>query len=188
MPDLIFRAAARMEGLDPDRDFKLDYVGMPMEAAQMLAAGRVETAILSEPAATGAIMMAARNGRTLVRAVNLQDVWIKHKGGDGIPMVGLAADARLIDGAPDLPALLRTGLPQAQDWVFANRAAAAELAQTFMPFRPAVFLAALDHAAIKVIPAKVARAALEDFYGTLLAQSPGVMGGRLPDAGFYLDL
>ena len=49
MPDLVFRAAARMKGLDPDKDFKLSYVGMPMEAARMLAAGRVETAVLSEP-------------------------------------------------------------------------------------------------------------------------------------------
>jgi NitT/TauT family transport system substrate-binding protein len=188
MPDLVFRAVARMEGLDPDKDFKLDYVGMPMEAAQMLAAGRVETAILSEPAATGAIMIAAKQGRTLVRAINLQDVWIKHKAGDGIPMVGLAVHESLIEDAPELISILRTGLPQARDWVLANRPAAAELAETYMQYRQPIFLASLDHAQIKVMSAKAARSGLEDFYKTLLALSPGVLDGHLPDAGFYLEL
>jgi NitT/TauT family transport system substrate-binding protein len=188
MPDLVFRAVAHMESLDPDKDFKLDYVGMPAEAAQMLAAGRAETAILSEPAATAAIMMAAKQGRTLVRAINLQDVWIKHKGGDGIPMVGLGIDERLMEDAPELVTILRTGLPQAKDWVFANKPAAAQLAEKFMQYRQPVFVAALDHAQIKVMSAAAARAGLEDFYNTLLALSPGVLDGRLPDAGFYLDL
>ena len=105
-----------MEGFDPAKDFKLDYVGMPMEAAQMLAAGRVDSAILSEPAATGAIMMAAKQGRTLLRAIDLQEVWIKHKGGDGIPMVGVGLHASLIEEAPQVLPLLRDGLPAARDW------------------------------------------------------------------------
>jgi NitT/TauT family transport system substrate-binding protein len=188
MPDLVFRAVARMDGLDPDKDFKLDYVGMPMEAAQMLVAGRVETAILSEPAATGAIMMAAKQGRTLIRAVDLQEVWIKHKGGDGIPMIGLGVHESLIEDAPELISILRSGLPAARDWVFADRPAAAELAEQFMQYRPPIFLAALDHSQIRVMSAKAARGGLEGFYKTMLAFSPGVLGGRLPDAGFYLDL
>ena len=188
MPDLVFRAVARMENLDPDKDFKLDYVGMPMEAAQMLAAGRAETAILSEPAATAAIMMAGQQGRALFRAVNLQDVWIRHKGGDGIPMVGLAIHESLREDAPELAALLGSALPQAKEWVFANKPAAAALAETYMQYRPPIFLAALDHAQIKIMPAKAARDGLEDFYSTLLALSPGVLDGRLPGGDFYLDL
>ena len=105
MPDLVFRAAARMEGLDPDKDFKLSYVGMPMEAAQMLAAGRVETAVLSEPPATGAIMMAMHQGRSLYRAINLQDIWIKHTG-HPIPMVGLGVHEQLLEGDAENPAPL----------------------------------------------------------------------------------
>ena len=39
MPDLVFRACAKMEGLDPDKDIRLSYVQTGMEASQMLAAG-----------------------------------------------------------------------------------------------------------------------------------------------------
>jgi len=188
MPDLVFRAVAQMEGLDPDKDMKLTYVGSPMEAAQMLAAGRAETAILSEPPATAAIMMAAHHSRKLFRAINLQNIWIKHRGSQGIPMVGLAVHEELLETTPELIPLLRSGLPQAKDWVFANRAAAAALAEKDMHYKPAIFLGSLDHAAIKIMSAKAAQPGLEEFYKVIVALSPGTLDGRLPDSSFYLDL
>jgi NitT/TauT family transport system substrate-binding protein len=188
MPDIVFRATARMEGLDPDKDFKLTYVGTPMEAAQMLAAGRAETAILSEPPATVAIMMAMHQGRELFRAIDLQDVWIKHKGGDGIPMVGLGIEESLRDEAPELLPLLQSALPQAKDWVFANKPEAAALAEKLMHYHQPMFLGAIDHAQIRIMSAKAARKDLESFYRTILDFSPDTLGGHLPDASFYLDL
>jgi len=189
MPDIVFRAVARMEGLDPDKDFKLSYVGTPMEAAQTLAAGKVETAILSEPPASAAIMMAAHHsGRSLYRAVNLQEVWCKHKGGEGIPMVGVGVHEKLIEQAPELIGLLRDGLPQAKDWIFANKPEAAALSEKLMHYKPPMFMAAIDHARIAISSAKAAQKDLETFYQTILSFSPETLGGRLPDASFYLDL
>ncbi|MGP8231333.1 MAG: ABC transporter substrate-binding protein [Methylovirgula sp.] len=187
MPDLVFRAAAKMEGLDPDKDFKLSYVGMPMEAAQMLAAGRVETAILSEPPATGAIMMAARQGRKLYRAINLQDIWIKHTG-HAIPMIGLGVHEKLLAETPEILPLLRKGLPQAKDWVLANPQAAGELAEKVMGLHAPIVAASIAHAAIEVKSAKAAQPELEAFYKTLIALSPKALDGHLPNASFYLDL
>ncbi len=187
MPDLVFRAVAHMEGLNPDKDFKLSYVGMPMEAAQILASGRVETAILSEPPATGAIMMAMHQGRKLYRAINLQDIWIKHKG-HPIPMIGLGIHESLLASTPEILPLLRKGLPQAKDWVLANRQAAGELAENVMGLHAPVVTASIEHSAIEIKSAKAARPELEDFYQTLIALSPKALDGRLPDAGFYLDL
>jgi NitT/TauT family transport system substrate-binding protein len=188
MPDLVFRIMARLEGMDPDKDVRLTYVGTPMEAAQMLAAGRAETAILSEPPASAAIMMASHHGRKLIRAILLQDVWIKHKGGGGIPMVGLAVHTSLLEDAPELIPLLRDGLPQAKDWIAQHRAEAAALAEKDMQYKAPIFLESLDHAAIQIVSAKAARAGLEEFYKALIAISPGALDGRLPDPSFYLDL
>jgi len=80
------------------KDIKLTYVQTGMEAAQLLAAGKAESALLSEPAATAAIMMAAREGRSLRRAVSLQQVWAAHHGGVGLPMVGAAVFIGLLFG------------------------------------------------------------------------------------------
>ncbi len=186
MPDLVFRAIARMEGLDPDRDVALSYVQTPMEAAHLLAAGKAETAILPEPPATGAMFMAAQGGRKLRRAISLQDVWRKHKN-QRIPMAGIAVHQSLVHECPELIAALREGLPGAKDWVFANREAAGELAARTLGARPQVFAQSLDHFNIEVAPAKAMRTELEAFYQTILDQSPDALGGKLPGDDFYLD-
>jgi len=188
MPDIVFRGCCKMEGLDPDRDIKLTYVQTPMEAAQMLAADRATTAILSEPPATAAIMTAHQQGHILTRAISLQDIWVKHRGTKGIPMAAVAVHADLVKEAPDLLAALRSGLPQAKDWVLANRAEAAALADKSMQIKPPIFLNALDHAGVAVVSAQADKKDLVDFYQTILDLSPATLGGRLPPDDFYLDL
>lgn len=188
MPDLVFRTIARREGIDPDRDIQLTYVQTPMEAAQMLAAGRATTAILSEPPATAAIMMAQQQGRTLRRAVSLQEAWGRHFGQARIPMAGVALHQSLIDEAPELLAALRTGLPPAKAWVLTNRGDAAVLAERTMAMRPMVFERSLDHFNIDAAPARAMKAELETFYRAILEFSPEALGGRLPGDDFYLDM
>lgn len=185
MPDLVFRACAAMEGMNPDKDMRLYAVGMPMEAAKMVASGQVETALLSEPWTSAAILAAAKQGRLLYRAISLQEVWIRHLGGDGIPMLGVGVDARLA-AMPGLPAALLAGLNQALGWVSANPGSAAALAGQVLEISPPVFAAALPHSQLVVKSAEAARPGLELFYRTLLRLSPGVLGGRLPGDDFYL--
>ncbi len=188
MPDLTFRALARMEGLDPDRDLKLSYVQTAMEAAQLLAAGRATTAVLSEPPATAAIMMAAKEGRRLVRAFDLNDVWGRHKGKARIPMAGIALHASLVDENPELIAALKTGLGPAKARVLADPAAAAKLAERTMDMRAPVFEKALPRFSIDVVSARAAKDELETFYSALLDLEPEAVGGKLPPDDFYLDL
>lgn len=188
MPDLVFRAIARREGLDPDKDMTLTYVQTPMEAAQMLAAGRAATAVLSEPPATAAIMMAKKEGRTLRRAVSLQAEWKRLYGGDGIPMAGVAVHEALLADSPELMAALRQGMVPAKDWVLQDRAAAAALAEEKMQIKAPMFSAALDHFNVVAVGAKPMQGALVAFYEAILALAPEALGGRLPPDSFYLDL
>ena len=188
MPDLVFRACARMEGIDPDKDMQLSYVQSGMEAAQTLAAGLASAAILSEPPATAAIMMAGHQGRRLYRSVSLQAVWAKHRGKNGIPMVGVALRADLLDTSPELVDALRKSLPVAKDWVLTHRSEAAALAEQKMQMRPAIFENALDHFNMSVVSARSAKADLTAFYQTILDLSPDALAGKLPADDFYLEL
>jgi len=188
MPDLTFRALAKMEGMDPDTDFALSYVQTSMEAAQMLAAGKADTAILSEPPATAAILMAGKAGRTLRRAFDLNAVWGKHQGRARIPMAGIALHQSLIDDAPEVLAALRGGLAAAKDRVLADPPAAAALAERTMQMRAPVFEAAFSHLNIDLVSAAAAKAELIAFYSALLDLEPDAIGGRLPPDDYYLDL
>lgn len=187
MPDLVFRAIARMEGLEPEKDMTMSYVQTPMEAAHLLAAGKAETAILSEPPATGAMMMAAQEGRHLRRAIDLQEVWLQHNNTQ-IPMAGIAVHASLVEECPELIGALKEGLPAAKNWIFANREEAGELASRTLGTKPQVFARSLDHFNIQVMSAKAMKNELKAFYQTLLDLSPDTLGGKLLGDEFYLDL
>ncbi|CAH2603266.1 ABC transporter substrate-binding protein [Rhodovastum atsumiense] len=188
MPDLVFRALLRREGLEPGRDVGIDYVATPMEAAQLAIAGRAPIALLSEPPATMAIAMAGHAGRTLHRAVNLQAEWGRHFGQPRIPMAGIALHQSLIDESPELLAALRQGLPEAAAWAQANPAEAGALAERRMDIRAPLFARALPHFSIGVYGARTLKAELMDFYRVLLELHPEAIGGRLPDDDFFLDL
>ncbi|MDQ0504888.1 ABC transporter substrate-binding protein [Xanthobacter agilis] len=188
MPDLVFRACLKGAGMDPDKDVKLTYVQTPMEAAQMLVAGRVTTAVLSEPPATAAIMMAKQAGKSLYRAVNLQTVWRDQHNGLGLPMAGIAVHEKLIEDNPEVIAALRTGLVPAKDWVLANTAAAGELAQEKMGMKAPIFAASLDHFNVVATGAKALKPGLVAFYETILSMQPDALGGKLPPDDFYLDM
>jgi NitT/TauT family transport system substrate-binding protein len=167
---------------------QMTYVQTPMEAAQLLAAGRATTAILSEPPATAAIMMAAKEGKTLKRAFDLNEVWGKHKGKARIPMAGIALHASLVDEAPELMAALKAGLVPAKTRVLADPAAAAKLAERTMEMRPQIFEKAFPKFSIDVVSARAAKDELVAFYSTLLDLEPDAVGGKLPPDDFYLDL
>lgn len=188
MPDLVFRAIARLERMDPDKDFDLQYVQTPAEAAQMLAAGKVDVAVLSEPPATAAIMMAGQKGRALKRVLNLNALWGAHKGKARIPMVGVALHQKLIDTAPELVAALAGGLRVSRDHVFADRKAAAALAEKTMDMKPQLFEKAFDHFNIDVVSAASVKGELVAFYEALLELEPASLDGKLPPDDFYMDL
>lgn len=188
MPDLTFRALAKMEGMNPDRDFVLTYVQTPMEAAQMLAAGQATTAVLSEPPATAAIAMAAAQGKTLRRAFDLNGVWGRHKGKARIPMAGIALHQSLIDESPEILAALRAGLPAAKARVLADPPAAAKLAERTMQMKAPIFEKSFPHLKIDLVSAKAAKDELIAFYSALLELEPDAVGGKLPPDDYYLDL
>ena len=188
MPDLVFRSIAKGHGMDPDKDMTITYVRTPMEAAQMLAAGRATTAILSEPPATAAIMMAKKEGRILNRAVSLQEEWKQQHNGLGLPMAGIAVHERLIEESPELLAALGAGLPGARDWVMANKAEAGALAEQKMDVKAHMFASALDHFNVVAEGAASLKPGLVAFYEALLALQPEALAGKLPPDSFYLNL
>lgn len=188
MPDLVFRATAKMEGVHPEKDFPLSYVQSPMESAQMLVAGRAETAVLSEPLATAAIMRAEKAGRKLYRAIVIEDVWKRHRGGHGIPMVGVAVHEDLLTAWPDFVHLAYRGLERSFEKIEKDHGYGADIATRIMHVQKPIFLKAFSRLRINLQPASAVKAELMQFYETLLDLEPRALGGHLPPEDFYLSV
>jgi len=191
MPDIVFGLLAQAQGIDPRRDFRLRYVASPLDAMQLLVMRRVDHALLAEPA----VSMALRKTRSfpvsliapeLYRSVDLQKEWGRvfrteaRMPQAGIVVLGKArTDARLIERfQAEYAASLR--------WCQANAVACGRMVAKYVDLlTPEAVADSMAASQMRVVPARQARPELEAFFRRLHAQQPALLGGRLPDAGFY---
>jgi NitT/TauT family transport system substrate-binding protein len=188
VPDVMFQYIAMKEGLDPEKDFDLQYVNDPTQAAQFLLAGKVQNAVLSEALATAVLLQTKTAGKPLHRAFAFDKAWAEAAGGSALSTIaGTVATATVMD-QPAVVAAFEREYEAAVEWMVANPDEAGQLVETELPelgLKAAVMTTSLKNITWNYTPAAEARASLEAFYAALSELSPAVIGGRLPDDGFY---
>jgi NitT/TauT family transport system substrate-binding protein len=188
VPDVMFQYIATKEGLDPQTDFELRYAGDPTSAAQLLMAGEVQNAVLSEALATSVLLQTKDAEKPLRKAVAFDTAWAAAAGDAAVsPIAGVVVTPGVAD-RPDVVAAFQREYEAAVEWMLADPAAAGQLVETELPelgLKAAVMTAALQGITWQFTPAAEARTSLEAFYTALMDFSPEVIGGKLPDDGFY---
>lgn len=187
MPDFIMRRLLARAGLKPGTDLRVDYAGTPLEAMQMLVAGRVDAALLAEPAVTAAILRARLSLTHFTRAIDCQKEWAKTVGGNGfIPQAGLAVTRSFIEkaGANGLK-MLQSALQEAVGFVLAHPLRAALLLATELGLLSPIVAEAIPYSNLAALPASSVRPELESFFSILAEDDPRIIGGKLPDDAFY---
>jgi NitT/TauT family transport system substrate-binding protein len=187
MPDFILRRILEKGGLKPGKDLQLDYAGTPPEAMQLLLAGRVDAALLAEPAVTAAILRAKVSLTTFVRALDCQKEWAKTVGGTGfIPQAGLAVTGAFIDkvGRAGLTSLQRA-MQDAVNYVVEHPMRAAVSNALELGVMSPVVAAAIPYSNLVALPASSVRSELESFFTIISKDDARIIGGKLPDDRFY---
>ncbi len=184
MPDLVFRYLMGRLGLEAGRHYRIEYVGSATEAMQLMLAGRAESAVLAEPNTS---MTLARG--PFRRAVDIQQAWSEITGGPPrIPVSGIAATEEFARDHRELLRTLHAATAEALAWTRGHPAEAAAMAERLLGTQAEAVEACLAHANMAAIGARAARPDLERLWNALAEISPAVIGGRLPDDGFYLDV
>jgi NitT/TauT family transport system substrate-binding protein len=188
VPDVMFQYIAKKQGLDPQKDFKLRYATDPTQAAQLLLSGQVQNAVLSEALATVAILQSKSSTKPLHRALAFDKAWAQAAGDAALsPIAGTVVTAGVMD-KPQVVAAFEREYEAAVEWMLANPDDAGRLVETSLPqlgLKAAPMTASLQNITWKYTPAAEARPSLEAFYRALSELSPEVIGGKLPDDGFY---
>jgi NitT/TauT family transport system substrate-binding protein len=190
MPDIIFATLAEESGLDPKEDFTIRYVSNPLDAMQLLIMRRVDHALLAEPA----VSMALRKTKSfplkiiapdLYRSVNLQQEWgnlLKREA--RIPQAGMAVINNKL--SKKVIQRFREEYKKATQWCIENPDEAGKMvADRIDLLTPEAVSDSIKVSQFKDVSAKEARTELEYFFNILHAKTPAVIGGKLPDDGFY---
>ena len=190
MPDIIFAKLAEESGLDPKKDFKMRYVSNPLDAMQLLITRRVDHALLAEPA----VSMALRKTKSfpvkvitpeLFRSADLQKEWGKLlKRESRIPQAGIAVINKKL--SKHVIQRFTEEYKKATQWCLENPDEAGKIvANRIEMLTPEAVSDSIKVSQFKDVSAQDARKELEYFFNILHAKTPALIGGKLPDDGFY---
>lgn len=185
-PDLIFQIVAREAGIQPD-ELELSYVSAAPEALQMLLAGKADAVVLPEPVASAAILQGKQKGLPVRELYELRQEWGRVTGREPvIPQIGTIAVSEVIEEHPEVIAAIQAGLQESVTWIQENPAEAAQLGEPYLNgLKAPVIESSLGRTPFKFVPAAEAREEIEFFFSKLAELSPEIIGGSLPDDGFY---
>jgi NitT/TauT family transport system substrate-binding protein len=190
MPDIVLKSIMKKEGLSP-KDLKIIYVSNPMDAAQQLIMRRQDNALLPEPA----VSMVLRKTHSfpvsiiapeLYRGIDLQKEWGKAFGvAPKIAQAGIAVVGNMRSNEA-IVSRFEKEYEAAMAWYKKHPKEAGDLVVKYTKmFTPEAVADSITHVKMEVIPAKAARKDVEFFFEKLKENDPKIIGGRLPDEGFY---
>ena len=191
MPDIVFEEIVKAQGMDPKTDFKLQYMGSPMDAMQMLILRRVDHALLAEPAISIALRKTGSFPLKLIapdlyRSNMLEKEWGEtFKVETKIPEAGMAVVGDMIKNDYVIKRF-NEEYAKALKWYTKNPKEAGELAAEFIPMLDADGVAdSIQYVQANVVSGKDSQKDLEFFFNILKKNNPKSIGGKLPDDNFY---
>ncbi len=185
-PEHVFNRLLRHHGMAKDKDLMLDTTGTPIEAIQLLLAGRIDAALVPEPAASAAIVRGMAAGKTIHRTLDVQAAWGQINGGDAtLPQAGLAVTKAFAEKHADMLAPVQAALEKAVHEVNAAPARAAGHAAAGLELPFPVIERSIAFSNLCATPARTARKSIESLFTLTAEMDPALIGGKLPDDGFY---
>ncbi|MGO1616348.1 MAG: ABC transporter substrate-binding protein [Oceanisphaera sp.] len=191
MPDIIFGYLAEQAGMDLRNDVTIRYTATPADAMQLLIMRKVDHALLAEPA----VSMALRKTRSfplsvvapeLYRSVNLQQEWGRlFNTQPRLPQAGMVVLGPQLANKP-LIQQLEQAYASAWQWCINNPAPCGAQAAKHIDMLTADAAAdAIRHWPHHYANAAQAKPELQAFLQQLLERQPALVGGKLPNNGFY---
>lgn len=189
MPDIVLQALIKKSGLDGKKDFSLRYVPNPPDAMQMLILRRADNVLLAEPATSMAMRKTGSFPLKLIapqlyRSVNLQKEWGRLYGSKPqIPQAGLAVVG---DVNPQIIKRFSEEYAKALSWYKQHPREAGELvAKNISMFKPEAVSDSIANITLFDANANTNKKEIESFFRVLMEIEPKLIGGKLPDDGFY---
>jgi len=189
VPDLVFQYICKKSGLDIPGDLSIYYANSPQQAAQLLLAGKKDYVFITEPLTTQVVMKGRESGLQIHRSIDIQVEWGKASGlGERIPRSGAVALPAIQD-SPDTIKRFLTEYKLAVEWMIENPVAAGQLASEIeeLGFEAGPMTESINNTPWGVRQARECRGEVEAFLTAIAELDPKVIGGQLPDDGFYYE-
>ncbi|MGD9805275.1 MAG: ABC transporter substrate-binding protein [Hyphomicrobiaceae bacterium] len=186
-PEFIFRRLLLANGMKAGPDLTVETTGTPIEAMQLLLAGRIDAAVVPEPAVSAAIARGTLTLKSVSRVMDVQKLWREITKTDfPLPQAGLAVTTALSDKHPDLISRLQAGLVKATAEVIESPTTTTFDVASSLDLPWPILRLSIPWSNLVCRPAKEARPALEAMFSAIAEADASLLGGKLPAAEFYM--
>lgn len=185
-PEYILNYLLTKNGLDPEKDVKIQWMGDHAELVSSLAANRVVLGVLPEPNVSAALS----KNKNLRVALDLNEEWDKVTAAQGnsqkLTQGCLIVRNETLTEHPDAVAAFLREYKASTKFVNADAKTAAGLIASY-EIVPAAAVAesAIPNCNICCITGQEMKESLSAFLEVLFRADPSSVGGALPDEGFY---
>lgn len=180
-PDLTAREVLAENGIDAEKDIKIEYLPAVSDVSQAFLAGKAATALIAEPVLS-LVLSKKQNAKVVM---DVQAEW-KKAFGENYPQAGLIVKKDFLKKNKKFIDAFLKEVETSLVWVNANAAEAAEHAASIMTLPPApIVAAAIPKLNLHFVSAKESRKAFEHYLEVLAKADVKFIGGKMPNEDFY---
>lgn len=185
-PDVIFRFLLKEHGLDPEKDLNITYLTGPHALAMSFLGGKSKISMMPEPMLSRVM---EKNANTKI-VFDLQKEWQKVTGSQypGFPQGAIMIKNSILKNYPDIVGHFLDKYKESINWVNSNPQKAGVYAEGLgTGMSASAVQEAIPGCGLRYVTTLAAKNDLEAFFKILFKYAPETIGGRMPDASFYLQ-
>ncbi|MGO5075508.1 ABC transporter substrate-binding protein [Clostridium sporogenes] len=181
-PEFILNYILKKNGLDPDKDVKIEYKAQHNDLATLVASKKAKIAVLPEPFVT----ISKTKNKDLKVQLDLTKEWGKVSGEGKLTMGALVFKKDFIDKRGKDVENFINNYKKSVEFVNNNKEEASKLMEKneIVP-KAKIAEMAIPKCNIVFMDSKDSKDSLEKFYNILKENDPKSIGGKLPDENFY---
>lgn len=180
-PDITVREVFTKNGIDIEKDVKIEYLPSVQDIASVILSGKANIAIIAEPVLSQ--ILTKKSDAHII--CNIQEEW-KHLFGESYPQAGLIVRNSFLKQNSQFIKTFLEKLKSSITWINDNPAQAAEYASKIMNLPPVpVVQKAIPGLTISFASARESKQALEKYFTVLSQTDIKFIGGKLPAEDFY---
>ncbi|WP_422484818.1 ABC transporter substrate-binding protein [Gudongella sp. DL1XJH-153] len=182
-PELVLLMILQDNGLDPETDMDIQYMGSAAEIGPFLLSGQASLGVLPEPAISGVVM----KGDGIEVLLDLNSLWAEAKGvTKGYPQACLVIKKTLIEEDPEFVENFLLEYNNSIQWANENPEALGDISEELAlgPVKGAV-VQGIDRMNIGDFPIEDSLEEYRVYYQAIMDFAPDFIGGELPDEEIY---
>lgn len=187
-PEYILRYVLEKNGIDPDKDVKIEFVADNDALTAAVVTGTAQVAMVPEPKVTACRAQAKSKGKTPANIVlDMTAEWDKVAEGESKLMMGcVIARKEFIEANPAAVKAFLKEYKKSIETVTADVEAAATLCEKFKVIpQAAMAKQAIPNCNLVYVDGKDMKAQLGGYLEVLNSYNPKAIGGSVPTDGFY---